>query len=400
MTLFHYRYIDPKGKKRAGLIEAESFNAAKEKLRTQKMIILHLEERGTSKKKPLLRKPKEVIAHGHLITFTQQLASLLVAGMPLYESLLCLEEQYRSESFHATILSLSEQIKKGTSLSSAMNQFPDSFNQLYCALIAAGESVGALDTTLGKLAILLSKQQKLKKQLTSSMIYPALLLSFSLFVCTILLTFVIPSLETLFEDRPINGFTSLVMGFSHFLTRQWSLYLPLLACFLAGCIYLCAAPRGKRMLHRLSLSTPLFKTLVTQTAMARFSRTMGTLLQGGVTIIQALQISKKTIRNPFLEDVIEDAEEKIIQGSLLSKELKKSNLIPSLVPRMLAIGEEGGSAPTMFHKIADLYEEEIEKTLTRVTTLAQPVILILMGGIVGLIMLAVLLPLTDVNSFL
>ncbi len=127
---------------------------------------------------------------------------------------------------------------------------------------------------------------------------------------------------------------------------------------------------------------------------------MGTLLQGGVSIIHALQIARKVMHNPFLEEVIEEAEGKIIEGSLLSKELKKSALFPALVSRMLAIGEEGGSVPLMFQKVADLYEDEVEKTLARVTALAQPVVLIIMGGIVGLIMLAVLLPLTDVNAFL
>ncbi len=400
MPLFLYRYIDPKGKKKSGLIEAGGFADAKDKLRSQKILVLSLEESRRAKSKGLLGKHKEVIAGEHLITFTSQLASLLLAGMPLYESLVCLEEQYRTETFHPTVLTLCEHIKKGSSLSAAMAGFPESFNKLYCALVAAGESVGALETTLRKLATLLAKQRKLKKQLTTAMIYPILLVCFSMLVCTLLLTFVIPSLETLFEDRPVNRFTSLVMGFSRLLTHQWPIYLPLVVLSITGGIYLFISPKGKLWIQLASLRLPLIKTLVIQTAMARFSRTMGTLLQGGVTIITALQISRKTMRNPYLEGVIENAEGKIIEGSLLSVELKKSPLIPTLVPRMLAIGEEGGSAALMFNNIADLYEDEIEKTLTRVTALAQPVILVIMGGIVGLIMLAVLLPLTDVNAFL
>ena len=400
MPLFHYRYIDSKGKKKSGIIDAEGVADAKEKLRTQKVLVLALEEKQLGKSKGVWRRQKEVIAGEHLINFTNQLSSLLIAGMPLYEGLICLEEQYRTEPFHPTVLYLCDQIKKGSSLSAAMRQLPESFDKLYCAMIAAGESVGALETTLGKLAALLAKQRKLKKQLTTAMIYPALLLSFSFIVCMLLLTFVIPSLETLFEDRSVNRFTSLVMGFSRFLTHQWALYMPLLFLGIAGSTYLLFSPKGKLKMQWLSLRLPLLKTLVTQTAMARFARTMGTLLQGGVTIIQALQISRKTMRNPFLEGVIEQAEGRIIEGSFLSAELKKSPLIPKLVPRMLAIGEEGGTAALMFNNIADLYEDEVDKTLTRVTSLAQPVILVIMGGVVGLIMLAVLLPLTDVNAFL
>lgn len=400
MSQFRYRYINPKGKKKSGIIEAGGFVEAKEKLRTQKILVLSLEEYTREKSKRLQYLHKEVITGEHLITFTSQLASLLLAGMPLYESLICLEEQYRTEHFHPIVLALCEQIKKGSSLSAAMQGFPESFNKLYCALVAAGESVGALEATLRKLATLLSKQRKLKKQLTTAMIYPSLLACFSILICTLLLTFVIPSLETLFEDRPVNRFTSLVMGFSRLLTHQWPIYIPLVALGLASGIYLFISPKGKLWIQWASLRIPLLKTLVIQTAMARFSRTMGTLLQGGVTIISALQISRKTMRNPYLEGVIENAERKIIEGSLLSLELRKSPLIPKLVPRMLAIGEEGGSAALMFNNIADLYEDEIEKTLSRVTALAQPVILVIMGGVVGLIMLAVLLPLTDINAFL
>lgn len=401
MVLFHYRYIDPKGKKRASFIDAEGISDAKEKLRAQKILVLSIAQTAKGVKKAFwIRRAKNQLVGEHLITFTTQLSQLLIAGMPLYESLLSLEEQYRSEHFHPLLLSLCDQIKRGTALSVAMGYFPISFNHLYCSMIAAGESVGALDSTLEKLSTLLTKQRKIKKQLTTALIYPILLFAFSFVVCLLLLTFVIPSLETLFEDRPVNRFTQMVMGLSHFLTNGWLFYLPLLGGACAGVLYLVYSHKGKRWVQRQTLRLPVLKTLITQTAMARFARTMGTLLQGGVSIIPALQISRRVMRNPFLEEIVEQAEGKIVEGSLLSRELKKSPLIPTLVPRMLAIGEEGGSAPVMFHKIADLYEEEVEKTLTRVTALAQPVVLVIMGGIVGLIMLAVLLPLTDVNAFL
>jgi type II secretory pathway component PulF len=402
MGLFHYRYIDPKGKKRSGLIDAEGLSDAKEKLRTQKIFILSLEQTEKKKKKWFFSrgKAKDQLPADHLITFTTQLSQLLIAGMPLYESLLSLEEQYRHEPFHPIMLTLCEQIKRGSALSVAMGHFPESFNNLYCSMIAAGESVGALDATLEKLSSLLSKQRKIKKQLTTALIYPILLFAFSFVVCLLLLTFVIPSLETLFEDRPVNRFTQLVMGLSHFLTGGWLIYLPILGGMCGSILYLFYSQRGKKWMQRQTLRLPLLKTLITQTAMARFARTMGTLLQGGVPILPALEISRKVMRNPLLEEIVEQAAGKIVEGSLLSQELKKSTLIPTLVPRLLAIGEEGGSAPIMFHKIADLYEEEVEKTLSRVTALAQPVVLVIMGGIVGLIMLAVLLPLTDVNAFL
>ncbi|MCH9626852.1 MAG: Type II secretion system protein F [Chlamydiales bacterium] len=392
--LFQYRYIDSKGRKRKGLIDAVHFEDAKEKLRAQKILLTSLVSTTSQKKKG------HQIGKQALINFTTQLYSLLKAGLPLYESLLSLEEQYRQDSFHPILLSLCSQIKEGGSLSEAMGLYPDSFNRLYCSMVAAGESVGSLDLTLEKLSTLLNKQSKLKKQIITALIYPALLLAFSGVVMLLLLTFVIPSLEMLFEDRQVNRFTGLVMHFSRFLTHKWPYYLPLMVGTGLGSYLALTSAKGKRWVQRNLLRLPFLKTLITQTAIARFARTMGTLLQGGVSLIQALQISRKVMRNPFFEEVIEKAETKIIEGSLLSLELKKSPLIPTLVPRMLAIGEEGGNAQDMLQKIADLYEDEVEKSLTRLTALAQPVILVLMGGIVGLIMIAVLLPLTDVSAFL
>jgi len=399
MALFNYRYIDSAGKRKRGVIDATNTREAKEKLRSSGTVIIALEE-ASQNNKPPWKKRSHSLKGEMLITFTTQLAQLLAAGVPLYESLLSLEEQYRNEIFHPIILSLSDQIKEGASVSDAMNCFPNSFNDLYRAMVSAGESVGQLDKTLEKLATLLRKQNKVKKQLITALIYPALLFSFSVFIVLLLLIFVIPSLETLFEDRNVNSFTQLVIHLSHFFTRQWMFHLPLLGALVGGALFTAFSSKAKLWAQKQLLRTPFLKTLIIQAAMERFTRTTGTLLQGGVTIIQALKIGRKVMNNPYLEEVIEQAEQKIIEGSLLSIELKKSSLIPSLIPRMLAIGEEGGTTPIMLHKIADIYEEEVDKNVSRIMALAQPVILMIMGGVVGLIMLSVLLPLTDVSAFI
>ncbi len=194
-----------------------------------------------------------------LIAITSQLAQLLKAGIPLYESLLSLEEQYRGEAFHPILLSLCEQIKGGHSLSESLSRFPESFNRLYCAMVSAGESVGILDTTLEKIAHLLAKQHKLKKQLITALIYPSLLLAFSGVVIFMLLFFVVPSLETLFEDRPVNRFTSLVMQLSHFLNHGFMIYSPILLALLTGAHFLFRSPQMKRKLQKGVLHVPLLK---------------------------------------------------------------------------------------------------------------------------------------------
>lgn len=392
MPLYNYEAIDASGKKRSGLIEAQSEQEAKEKLRNQGAMVKKLTLRTSISKKQNLK-------GDNLVAFTLQLSQLLNAGIPLYESLLALEEQYRGEPCHRVILSLCEQIKAGQSLSQAMSNFPDSFDKLYRAMTAAGESVGALDTVLDKLSQLLQKQSKLKKQIITAMIYPAILASFSLLIILMLLGFVVPSIEGIFADRQLNGFTEFVLGVSRGFRNYWWIFFPLFAGLVAYIVYFVRSPEGKIWMERHMLKVPLIKTLIIQTCIARFCRTMGTLQQGGLPIIDSLRISREVMRNVVLEEEVKRAEGKIIEGSSLSAELMHSRYFPRLVPRMLAVGEESGTAIVMFNKIAELYEGEIEKSLDRVMALAQPIILIIMGSIIGVVLLSILLPLTDVSSF-
>ncbi len=395
MLSFSYRSMTLDGQKKSGIIEAAFFEEAKEKLKEQKLIVISLKE-----KKLLFQRKKQAIKGEHLITFTTQLSNLLLAGMPLYESLLSITEESKRDHFYSTLIKLTEKIKAGFSLSKAMEEFPTSFDSLYCSMVHAGESVGSLDKTLEKLALLLTKQNRLKKQLLTALIYPMLLCTFSFALIFLLFIFVIPSLETLFADCDVNSFTRLVMKVSHFTTRGWPIYIPSLIGlgFLGN--YLFRKKSVRLNLHKLSLKLPILRTVIIQKEVARFTRAMGTMLSGGVSIIDALQISRGVMRSPIMAAEITLAETRIIEGSLLSIELKKSPWFPPLVARMLSIGEEGGKVNEMLEKIADLYEDEVDKTLTRLTALAQPVILLIMGGVVGIIMMAVLLPLTDVSAFM
>lgn len=391
MPLYSYTAIDTLGKKRTGLIEAQGEKEAKDKLRDQGVMVSSLSAK-------LKGSAKENLRGDNLVNFTKQLSQLISAGIPLYQALNALEEQYRLESFHRVILSLCEQIKAGNSLSQAMGSYPQSFNKLYCSLIAAGESAGALDIVLERLSTLLSKQIKLKRQIVTAMIYPLILATFSFLIIVMLMTFVVPSIEGIFEGRKLNGFTSSVLALSHIFRDYWWLYIPLIGGLVAYVVHFFRSPKGRLWMERNFLKVPLLKTLVVQTAVARFCRTMGTLQQGGVTIIEAMQISRDVMRNVVLEEEMKKAEGKIIEGSSLSAEIAKSKWIPPLVSRMLSVGEDSGTSTDMLNKIADSYEDELEKTLDRLMALAQPVILVFMGAIIGAVLMAILLPLTDVSS--
>jgi general secretion pathway protein F/type IV pilus assembly protein PilC len=352
MPVYQYQYVDSLGKRKSGAIEAQGDREAKEKLREQGVLITQLQVKNRVNKKQNLK-------GDHLLAFTVQLSQLINAGVPLYESLIAIEEQSRGDAYHRIILSLCEQIRSGTSLSAAMGAYPESFDQLYCGMVAAGEAVGALGPVLEKLSQFLSRTMKLKKQITTAMIYPGILASFSLLIIGVLLGFVVPSLEGIFAERKLNAFTNAVLSFSHLFRAYWWLYLPLIGASVVGGIWKLKSPKGRLWLEKIVLKIPLLKTLVVQTAVARFCRTMGTLLQGGLSMIEALRISRKIMRNVVLEKEVQVAEGKIIEGHSLSHELKRSAYFPQLVARMLAVGEESGTSVVMLNRIADMYEGEL-----------------------------------------
>jgi general secretion pathway protein F len=391
MPLFQYQALDLQGKRKKGLIEAQDEKEAKDKLRGMGVMVTSLATKTAMASRQNLKGE-------NLMAFTLQLSQLVGAGVPLYESLLAIEGQCRNEPYHRIVLSLCEQIKAGASLSQAMSAYPDSFNKLYCSMISAGEAVGVLDVVLEKLAQLLSRQIKLRSEIITAMVYPGILAGFSFLIILMLLGFVVPSIEGIFAERKLNGFTQFVLSTSHFFRNYWWLYLPLIVGTLVYLVYLLRTPDGQAWLERTFLKLPIIRTLMIQTAVARFCRTMGTLLQGGLPLIEAMRISRDVMRNSVMAEEVKIAEKKIIEGSSIGKELSKTKLFPPIVSQMLSVGEDSGSIVVMFNRIADMYELDVEKTLNRLMALAQPAILIVMGIVIGGVLLGILLPLTDVSS--
>lgn len=391
MPVYHYQAIDPRGKKRKGFIEAEDEREAKGKLRDQGVMVTKLSAQGRMGS-------KQNLSRDQLLSFTVMLSQLTNSGIPLYESLLAIEEQSRLEAFHRIIASLCEQVKAGTPLSVAMNSFPASFDKLYTAMVGAGEAAGALNIVLERLTQLLSKQVKLRKTIKNAMIYPALLGSFAVLAIFMLLGFVVPSIEGIFAERKLNGYTQFVIALSHFVREYFWIYTPLLALLLFFLIREFRKPSRKIWLEKQYLKLPFISTLMVQASVVRFARTMATLLEGGLPLIEALRLSREVMQNATLEEEISRAEVKIVEGGSLSSELKRSRYIPHLVSRMVAVGEESGKLVEMLTKVADMYEDNLEKTIEQVMALMQPVILIVMGGIIGLVLLAILLPMTDISS--
>jgi general secretion pathway protein F len=391
MSLFQYSAIDRKGKKRKGVVDAMTDGEARQKLRGQGLMVSSLGPTRASWSSGGL-------SGEALVTTTVQLAQLLTAGVPIYEGLVILEEQERGGKSHPILLGLAEGIRGGSNLSEAMGNYPESFDSLYCTMVAAGEASGSLGPVLTRVAEMLKKRQKLQQQLLTALLYPAFLAGFCLIVIGVLLGYLVPSLEGIFEGRDVNAYTQAVIGVSH-MVQDYGVYMLIAIFGLAGALFWqMQKPGVRRFFESVWLRTPVLKTFVIAGALARFGRTMETLQEGGVALVDALPMGSGVMRNHRLSELVDDARRQIVQGGTLSQELKKSPLMPKIVSSMIAIGEETGSLPVMWKNIADMYEDEVEKASARLTALAQPIILIVMGFIVGAVLLSVLLPLTDISA--
>lgn len=386
MPQFVFAAYNAQGKKVKGTVEAVKHKEALDQLKGRGLFVSKLALKGGKKIR---------FSTASLLTFTTQMAQLTQSKIPLYEALLIIEQQSRGESYHPILLNITEEIKRGILLSTALSRYPESFNPLYVALVRAGEAVGQIDHAMSSLSTLLQKSEKLKRELSGALIYPLVLAVFSILVIGMLLGFVIPSIEGMFEGKQLNGFTAFVIGLSHFVKDDFYLWLPSLGIIGAFVFYRLRTKEGKIQLEKQLMATPLIKKVVILQAMARFLRTMATLQQGGLNLIDSLELSKKVMNNYHLEKTVTSAIKKLHEGSILSKELARSLHIPPIVIRMLKIAEETGDTKSMFEKLADVFEGDLEKILSRVVALAQPVILIVMGGVIGMVMLAVLLPLTQ-----
>lgn len=391
MPLFRYHAFEKNGKKVSGVIDADSFALAKERLLKQEMLLTDLSLHA--KKEIVLDRPL-------LLTFTRELAQLLQAGLPLYESLLTIEEKYRRQKCHPLFLDLCDRLKSGASLSSSLLRYPKSFDAIYLSLVKAGEESGSLSEVFEQLSKLITKQLRLRKLLISSMTYPMILLGFCLLVTAGLLFFVVPSLQELFEGRALHPLTQFVLGVSRWVNANGLLLVLMIGGLGFSLVSLFRSQQGKAWIQRTSLSIPLAKTLLLRSALTRFCHSASLLIESGLPLLDALRLSRQSMKLKLLEEVVERAEQKIVEGKALSKELKDSPLVPSLVVRMLSIAEETGRMGPIFHKLAEIYDEELEKNLAQFSAYLQPALLLTMGAIVGLVVLSILLPLTDVSSFL
>lgn len=392
MALFQYTAVKQSGERLSGTVEAGSREEAKQMLREQHVIIIALNESGRSEKKSLS------MSFDQLVIFTSQLAQLLEADVPLYESLEALEEQSSGESHQPVIQSLREQIRKGALFSKALDAYPKIFSPLFRAVVTAGESVGHIDQALSRLSQLYVKERSTRQKLISSMLYPALLFLLLIAAIGVLLFFVIPAVEDLFEGKTLPGFSAFVIGLSRFV-REYLFFL--LGGFIGGVgliVYKLSQPSFRRFCIEKMFRWPVIGSYLLKSSLARFSLTLSNLLTGGTPLSSALVYARESLGNSVLESEMKRALQEIIDGGRFSRSLESSPFIPPLFSKMVRIGEETGRLGPILSNLAHLYEEDSERLLERFVSLIQPVLLIIMGAIIGSTLLAILLPLANYGS--
>ncbi len=391
--LYQYQALSDAGKKVSGVIDAESISAAKEKLRAARILVVDLAAFEDKKKELTLPFP-------FLLDFTRMLGQLLRAGIPLYESLVIVEEKYHHHRFHPLLMDLCDSLKSGFSLSETLKRYPQSFDPIYIAMVHAGEQTASLPTIFEELCGLLQRQHKLKRQLFSAAAYPLFLGSFCMVVFIALLLFVIPSMKNLFDGKALHPITKFIFGASDFVVAN-GIWLALGFFIFVGSIMVLVRQKALRPYwDSVVLKIPFLSEFIREAATIRFCRTASLLLSGGLPILPTLRLSRRVMKNRILEAVIAEAESQVSEGKALSVPLSDSPHISPIVPRMLAIAEETGKTAFMLQNIANICEEHLEKRLQQFTTILQPALLLLLGLIVGLVLLSILIPLTDVGSIL
>jgi type IV pilus assembly protein PilC len=332
-----------------------------------------------------------------LATFTRQFAVMINAGLPLVKCLQILSQQQDNKIFAEIIEDVTADVEKGGTLADALGQHNKVFSDLYVNMVAAGEQGGILDTILDRLSIHLEKSTALKSKIKTAMMYPVVVLMVVVLVVMALLLFVIPIFEQMFADMggELPGPTQFVVGLSEFVQKNIILILIGFAAIITGYKMYYKTKNGEKVIDAIKLKLPIVGIMLRKMAIARFSRTLGTLISSGVSILDGLSITSKTSGNRVVADAIMEARTSISGGENISNPLQASGVFPGMVTQMIAVGEETGGIDTMLMKIADFYEQEVDTSVAGLTAVLEPVMIVILGGIVGGIVIAMYLPIFD-----
>jgi general secretion pathway protein F len=331
---------------------------------------------------------------------TRQLATLLGAGFPLVSALYTLVPQTRSHSFKRILSQIKDSIEEGSSFASALSQYPDVFSDIYINMVRSGESSGTLELVLERLADISERQQALNNRIRSALAYPVLMFFIGVIVLFVLLTYIVPSITSIFMDmgQQLPAPTRFLIAASKYLKSGWWIIVLMIVGMIVVIRRVKKTDKGKFWLDKKLLSLPGIGALIKKISVARFARTLGTLLENGVPLLSALGIVKNIVGNQLIANSIHYAADEVEKGNGLGKSLNASNIFPHIAIQMIQVGEQSGELETMLNKVADIYENEVQNTIVGLTALLEPAIILFMGVIVGFIVLSICLPIFEMNQ--
>ncbi|MBI4845255.1 MAG: type II secretion system F family protein [Candidatus Omnitrophica bacterium] len=399
MALFKYVAKDEEGNAVNDVIEAKDEIVALDMLRVKNLIIISINE--VKQQKGAVSSSKK-IKSDELVIFSRQLATMVNAGIPLVQSLDILSEQMESMVFRQMITAVRQDVEAGASLSAALEKHPKVFGVLYTNMVKAGETSGMLDDILDRLAGYLEKSNQLQRKVKSAMVYPAVVTVMAFGITLVLLLKVIPTFKEIFATlggtlpMPTQILISISDGLRHYF--MFAVIVVGIFCFLM--MKLVQTPKGRQQFDQLKLNVPVFGPLIKKVAVARFSRTLSTLIRSGVPILGALEIVGKTSGNVIIEMAVDKARVGIREGESIAQPLSKSNAFPPMVTRMISVGEESGELEKMLTKIADFYEDQVDAAVSGLTSLIEPLIIAFLGIVVGSIVIAMFLPIFKITELI
>jgi type IV pilus assembly protein PilC len=380
------------GEVRKGSMEADSEEAVNQRLRGQQLQPTKVKKKAKGQGFQL----GTGVGHKDIVTFTRLFATMIDAGLPIVQCLDILQAQTDNKFFGAVLRDVKGSVEQGATFSDSLRRHPKIFDHLYVNLVQAGEVGGILDTILNRLAVYIEKSMKLRRQVRGAMVYPSIVIFVFVGVLCILLGFVIPGFQNMFKDfgskDELPALTRGVMAVSAFFISNVLWVMLGMTILIVSVGYSIRTPAGKKVFHKLLLRLPIVGPVLRKIAVARFTRTLGTLLASGVPILDALEIVAKTAGNVVVEEAIMYARARISEGKNMAQPLMETNVFPTMVVQMVGVGEQTGALDAMLNKIADFYEEEVDVAVGALTSLIEPALMVGVGGTVGVVLIAMYLP--------
>lgn len=409
MPLYAYKGIGPNGKAVSGARDADSPKGLRQALRKDGVVVTQVDLSKGGKKQSSAKGLAREVDFGEVIksvkrtdvaAFTRQLSTLLKAGIPLAEALGALFDQAEKVRLKRVLGEVKSAVNEGSSLADAVGKHPKVFDELFVSMVRAGETAGNLDEVLVSLADFMESAHKLRGKVKGAMVYPVIMIVVSVAILSILMVAVVPQITEMFAQRgralPLK--TRFLVWLSHVFGAYWYIWLVVVVLGIMGFRRWSRSPSGRPRWHRFVLRSPLFGPLVKQVAVARFCRTLGTMLQSGVPMLRALEIGKEVLGNDVLVKAVDAARAGVTEGESLALMLRRSGHFPASVTHMIAVGERSGALEAMLIRVADAHEMEIDMRLQRMTSLLEPLMILFMGVAVGFVVFAILEPLMDMSK--